>query len=109
ADGQGEPACLKLKQSGRELEAELVETGAFCNSSCAYMLIGALTREIAPEVTIGVHSAQVTISFTGDRAPSRSVREQFASQATARLERDLAGYVAAMGIDRGLLELIKTV
>jgi hypothetical protein len=109
ADAQGEAACLKLKQSGRELEAELVETGAICNSSCAYTLIGALTREIAPEVTIGVHSAQVSISFTGGRAPPKAVREQFASHAMARLERDLAGYVTAMGIDRGLLELIKTV
>jgi len=108
-DGQGEAACLKLKQSGRELEAELVEAGAFCNSSCAYMLVGAAMREIAPEAVIGVHSARVTISYSGGRAPARSVREQFASRATARLDRDLADYFGAMGIDRDLLELIKTV
>jgi hypothetical protein len=108
-DGQGDAACLKLKQSGRELEAELVETAAFCNSSCTYVLVGAATREIAPEATIGVHSARVTVSYSGGRLPSRALREQFASRAAARGEHDIADYLVAMGIDRGLFELIKTV
>lgn len=109
ADGQADAACLKHKQSGRELEAELMETSAFCNSSCTYMLLGATRREVAPEVTIGVHSARVTISYSGGRSPPRAVREQAASRAKERLDRDLSQYVVAMGIDRGLLDLIKTV
>ncbi len=108
-DGQGEAACLKLKQSGRELEAELVASGAFCNSSCAYMLLGATAREVAPDVTVGVHSARVTINYSGGRAPPKAVREQAASRAIERLDRELAQYVVTMGVDRGLLDLIKTV
>ena len=108
-DGQGEAACLKLKQSGRELEAELVASGAFCNSSCAYMLLGATAREVAPDVTVGVHSARVTINYSGGRAPPKAVREQAASRAIERLDRELVQYVVTMGVDRGLLDLIKTV
>ena len=108
-DGQGEAACLKLKQSGRELEAELVASGAFCNSSCAYMLLGAATREVAPDITVGVHSARVTINYSGGRAPPKAVREQAASRAIERLDRELVQYVVTMGVDRGLLDLIKTV
>jgi hypothetical protein len=108
-EGQADAACLKHKQSGRELEAELVEASAFCNSSCTYMLLGAVKREVAPEVIIGVHSARVTISYSGGRSPPKAVREQAASRAMERLNRDLSQYVGAMGIDRGLLELIKTV
>jgi hypothetical protein len=106
---QADAACLKHKQSGRELEAELVEASAFCNSSCAYMLLGATTREIAPEVTVGVHSARVTINYSGGRTPPKAVREEAASRAIARLDRDLVQYVGTMGVDRSLLDLIKTV
>jgi hypothetical protein len=108
-EGQADAACLKHKQSGRELEAELVEASAFCNSSCTYMLLGATRREVAPEVTVGVHSARVTISFSGGRSPPKAVRDQAASRAMERLDRDLSQYIVAMGIDRGLLDLIKTV
>jgi hypothetical protein len=108
-DGQGEAACLKLKQSGRELEAELVEASAFCNSSCTYMLFGATRREIAPEVTVGVHSARVTINYSGGRSPPKAVRDQAASRAMERLDRDLSQYIGAMGVDRALLDLVKTV
>ena len=109
ADGQADAACLKLKQSGRELEAELIEASAFCNSSCTYMLFGATRREIAPEVTVGVHSARVTINYSGGRSPPKAVRDQAASRAMERLDRDLLQYVGAMGVDRALLDLIKTV
>lgn len=110
ADGQGEPACAKLKQSGRELEAELTETGAFCNSSCVYLLLGASTREVPPDVTLGVHSARVTISYSGrGRAPLQVAREHAAKLASNRLDRDIVAYAAAMGIDRGLFDLVKTV
>lgn len=108
-DGQAEPACLKLKQSGREVEAELTATGAFCNSACTYLLFGATTREVDPDVTLGVHSARVTMSFNGGRAPSQTVRDLAARRALERLNRDLADYLVAMGIDRGLLDLVKTV
>src|SRR5262249_22392460 len=100
----------KLKQSGRELEAELTETGAFCNSGCAYLLIGAITREVAPGVVIGVHSARVTVNYSGrGRAPPQILREPAGRKALAGLDRDIQAYLGAMGIDRGLHELVKTV
>lgn len=108
-DGQAEPACLKLKRSGRELEAQLTATGAFCNSACVYLLFGATTREVDPDVTLGVHSARVTMSYHGGRAPPQMVRELAARRAIERLNCDLADYLAAMGIDRGLIDLVKTV
>jgi hypothetical protein len=108
-DGQAEPACLKLKQSGRELESELTATSAFCNSACTYLLFGATTREVDPDVTLGVHSARVTMSYHGGRAPPLAVRELAARRAVERLNRDLADYLVAMGIDRGLQDLVKTV
>lgn len=109
-DAQAEPACLKLKQSNRELESELTGTGAFCNSACTYLLAGATTREVAPDVTVGVHMARVTISYGGKgRVPPQAVREQAAGRAVERLNRDIAGYLVEMGIDRGLLDLVKTV
>lgn len=108
ADQQAEPACLKLKRSGRELEAELSSSGAFCNSACVYVLFGATTREVDPGITLAVHSARVTISYSGKgRAPSESLRAQASRQALARLDGDLATYVAAMGVDRGLLDVVK--
>lgn len=108
-EGQAEPACLKLKQSGRELESELTAASAFCNSACTYLLFGATTREVDPDVTLGVHSARVTMSYSGGRAPSQTVREVAARRALERLNRDLADYLVTMGIDRGLLDLVKTV
>jgi hypothetical protein len=108
ADQQAEPACLKLKRSGRELEAELSSSGAFCNSACVYLLFGAITREVDPGVTLAVHSARVTISYSGKgRVPSEALLAQASRQALARLDGDLASYVAAMGVDRGLLDVVK--
>jgi hypothetical protein len=108
ADQQAEPACLKLKQSGRELEAELSTSGAFCNSACVYLLFGATTREVEPRVTLGVHSARVTVSYSGKGpVPSEALRAQASRQALARLDGDIASYATAMGVDRGLLDVVR--
>jgi hypothetical protein len=108
ADAQAEPACLKLKQTGRELEAELTASGAYCNSSCAYLLFGAAVREVSPDVTVGVHSARVTLRSRG-RALSQTVLDRASQRAIDGMNREIAGYLAAMGIDRSLFDLVKTV
>jgi hypothetical protein len=108
ADQQAEPACLKLKQSGRELEAELSASRAICNSACAYLFLGATTREIDPHVTMGVHSARVTISFSGKGGvPSEALRAKASRQALARLDGDIASYAPSMGVDRELLDIVR--
>ncbi len=109
-DDQTEAACAKLKQSGRELEAELASAGSFCNSACTYLLLGAATREIDPHATLGVHSARVTISYSGKgRVPPQAVREQASQRAIERLNANIVSYVAAMGVDRSLVDLVKSI
>src|SRR3981081_3484098 len=46
-EAQNGDACLKLKQSGRELHGDLWTRGAMCNSACPYLILGAASGEIA--------------------------------------------------------------
>src|SRR5271154_772490 len=48
-EAQDSDVCLKLKRSGRELHGDLRTRGAICNSACPYLILGAATREIAPD------------------------------------------------------------
>jgi hypothetical protein len=57
---QHEPACDKLKRSGRELVAVLDTGRTMCNSSCAFALVGAAVREVGAGVGLGVHSSSVS-------------------------------------------------
>jgi hypothetical protein len=52
SEPQAAEACLKLKQSGRVLDAELSPRGGACNSACPYLILGATTREIAPNTVM---------------------------------------------------------
>jgi hypothetical protein len=64
-EAQDSNVCLKLKRSGRELAGDLWTRNAICNSACPYFLLGASTREIAPDSALGVHSAKVITQFLG--------------------------------------------
>ena len=57
---QNEPACDKLKRSGRDLVAVLDTGRTMCNSSCAFALVGAAVREVGAGVGLGVHSSSVS-------------------------------------------------
>jgi hypothetical protein len=100
-------ACLVLKRSGRVLEAELAEQGAMCNSACPYLILGAAAREIAPNTVLAVHSPKVILSIRGK--PSEKQRAEAVQRGMERANRIVAVYLARMGIDRGLLDLAKTV
>ncbi|WP_315831780.1 hypothetical protein [Bradyrhizobium prioriisuperbiae] len=41
---QIDDACLKLKQAGGQIDAEIATRGAMCNSACPFVLFGAITR-----------------------------------------------------------------
>ena len=69
-EAQDSDVCLKLKQSGRELHGELWTRGAMCNSACPYLMLGATTREIAPDAVLAVHSPKVVVHFSGLGMPS---------------------------------------
>jgi len=105
---QASPDCVKLKQGGKELEAEITTTQAHCSSGCTFLLMGAATREVAFGVGIGVHLPGVTLNAKLQAVP-KATRERAVGRALDSLNRDMAAYIVAMGIDRRLFDLIKTV
>jgi hypothetical protein len=107
-EAQDSDVCLKLKQSGRELHADLSTRGAMCNSACPYLILGATAREIAPDALLAVHSPKVILHLSG-AAPSQQMRVAATERGLERADRLLSGYFVKMGADRGLLDLAKTV
>ena len=108
ADLQTSDACLKLKQSGRTVDATLVTRGALCLSACPFLLFGAMTREIAPDAVLAVHSPRVTVAFPGAHPSEVQVARatrQFGDQA----DRNASSYVTTMGIGYGVIEIIRKV
>ena len=101
---QTSEACLKLKQSGSVLDAELSTGPAICASACPYLLLGASTREIAPNAVLGVHSPKIVLHFRGPE-PAKNRRAQAMEQGLDHANQMVAAYLARMHIDRGLLDL----
>ena len=108
-EAQDSDVCLKLKQSGRELHGELSTRGASCNSACPYLMLGATTREIAPDALLAVHSPRVVVQFRGTGTPTREMRAAATERGLQRADRMIQSYFAKMGADIGLLELARTV
>jgi hypothetical protein len=108
-EAQDSDVCLKLKQSGRELHGELWTRGAMCNSACPYLMLGAATREVAPDAVLAVHSPKVVVHFSGLAPPSREMRAAATERGHERADRMVASYIVKMGIDIGLLDLASTV
>ena len=107
-EAQDGDACLKLKQSGRELRGELWTRGATCNSACPYLMLGATTREVAPDALLAVHSPKVVVHFRGG-VPSAEMRAAATVRGIERADRVLASYIVKMGGDIALLELARTI
>ncbi len=107
-EAQDSDVCLKLKQSGRELTGDLWTRNAICNSACPYFLLGASTREIAPDASLGVHSAKVITQFVGV-VPTPAMLAAAARRGQERSNGLLANYFARVGADAGLLKLVGTV
>lgn len=106
-EAQDGEACLKLKQSGRELHGELWSRGAPCYSACPYLMLGATTREIAPDAVLAVHSPAVGAHFSGAGTPA--MRAAATERALEGIDRMLQNYIVKMGADVGLLGLARTV
>jgi hypothetical protein len=105
---QASEVCLKLKRSGRELSGNLSTRAAQCHSACPYLMLGATTREVAPDAILGVHSPKVVLRYSGGQPTSEMV-----SAATQRAllhgDRLLSEYVARMGIEGGLLNVARRI
>jgi hypothetical protein len=107
-EAQDGDVCFKLKRSDRELYATLSTRGARCNSACPYFMLGAATREIAPDVVIGIHSPKVVLRFTGG-TPTEQLRTSATERGIDRADKMLSSYFAKMGIAHELLDLAKTI
>ena len=107
-EAQDSVACLKLKQSGRELRGDLFTRGANCNSACPYLLLGATSREVAPDALLAVHSAKVVVYFRGSEPPAE-VRAAANQRGRERADRMLSAYIVKMGADIGLFELARSI
>jgi len=107
-ESQDSEVCLSLKQSGRELHGDLWTRGAMCNSACPYLIIGATTREIAPDVALAVHSPRVVVRFRGG-VPTQEMRAAAVARGLERADRLISAYLKKMGADPGLLTLARTV
>jgi hypothetical protein len=108
-EAQDSDVCVKLKQSGRVLHGDLFTRGAMCNSACPYLLLGATTREVAPDAILGVHSPKVVLYFHGGAAPTQQMRSAATQRGLERADRMLSSYIVRMGADIGLLGLVHTI
>jgi hypothetical protein len=97
--GKREDMCERIKRSGRMLTAELRFTAANCVSACVYALLGAESREVAPDADLGVHSS-VAFRVRDDG----EVYEPAPGQLD-RLNAVTRRYVAEMGIEPELLDV----
>jgi hypothetical protein len=108
-EAQNSEVCLKLKQSGRELHGELSTRGANCNSACPYLMLGATTRQIAPDAVLAIHSPKIVVHFRGAGQPTSAMRAAATERGVQRADRMLQSYIVKMGADIGLLSLARTV
>jgi hypothetical protein len=87
--------CRKLMRERPDAEARLWSESVPCASACAYAILGAVTREVAPGARVGVHSSLVDPSMTETRR----------ALAAAAGERAIRAYLADLGIDAELYKI----
>ena len=110
-----DPACDRLKRSGRELVATLDTGHAMCNSSCVYAIVGAAVREIGAGVQLGVHSSSISFTLNHVDADGHVTRESTHLAPAAErkaLEKGyerIGAYLREMGISSGLLAAAREV
>jgi hypothetical protein len=105
-EAQTSDVCLKLKRSGRELASDLTTRNAQCNSACPYLMLGAATREVAPDAILGVHSPRVVLRSSGGQ-PTREMVVAATQRGVERADRLLSNYVVKMGIEGELFDVAK--
>jgi hypothetical protein len=107
-EAQDSEVCVRLKQSGRELHGDLWTRGAMCNSACPYLILGAASREIAPDAVLAVHSPRVVVNFRGGE-PTQEMRAKAVERGLERADRLISSYIQKMGAEPGLLVLARTI
>ncbi|MGX1106477.1 MULTISPECIES: hypothetical protein [Bradyrhizobium] len=104
---QVDAACLKIKAAKGEVEAELTTRNAMCVSACAYLFLGATSREVAPDSVLAVHNSKLMFVVHGH--PPAQVVADFRRREMVNADRDRNVFLAAMGISHELSDLIKSV
>lgn len=104
---QIDAACLKIKAAKGEVEAELTTRNAMCVSACAYLFLGATSREVAPDSVLAVHNSKLMFVVHGH--PPAQVVADFRRREMVNADRDRNVFLAAMGISHELSDLIKSV
>jgi hypothetical protein len=107
-EAQDSAVCIAVKQAGRELHGDVWTRGAMCNSACPYLILGAATREIAPDAVLAVHSPRVVVNFTGG-VPTEEMRAKAVERGLERADRLIASYILKMGAEPALLGLARTI
>ena len=108
-----EPACDKLKRSGRDLVAVLDTGYTLCTSACVYAFVGGAVREVGAQAALGVHS--ITFALQHVDADGRMTRTP--SPMTPAAERKafevwygrMSAYLREMGISQDLLAAARAV
>jgi len=108
-----EPACDKLKRSGRDLVAVLDTGYTLCNSSCVFAFVGGAVREVEAQAVLGVHS----ISFALKHVDADGRVTRTPSPMTPAVERKalelwygkIDAYLREMGISQDLLAAARAV
>ncbi len=108
-EAQDSEACVKLKQSGRELHGDLFTRAAICASACPYVFAAAPVHEVAPDAVLGVHSPKIVFNFHGAPQPDAAVIAAADQRGHERADRMVAAYLSKMGIDPGLLRVADSV
>jgi hypothetical protein len=107
-EAQDGEACIRLKQFGRELHGNLITSGVLCASACPYLMLGAVSHEIAPDASLGVHTPKVVVSFQHGK-PTQSVLNTATERGEERVHRTLKNYLSRMGVEAGLLDLASSI
>jgi hypothetical protein len=110
-----EPACDKLKRSGRDLVAVLDTGHSMCNSSCVYALLGGAVRDVGAGIKLGIHAS--SISFSLKRTDAGGHVTRLPAHVAPAVERKallsgyehIAAYLRKMGIAPGLLTAAREV
>jgi hypothetical protein len=105
-EAQTSDVCLKLKRSGRELAGDLATRNAQCNSACPYLMLGAVTREVAPDAILGVHSPKVVLRAYGGQ-PTREMVVAATQRGVEHADKLLSNYVVKMGVEGELLDVAR--
>lgn len=101
---RADAACRTLMRSSRELPSRLKFATAVCASGCAYALIGASTRLIAPGAKFGVHSNRV-LPRPGHLEDVRRAGAAARQAAESQSYDLLRHYVTVAGVDPALIDL----